>query len=133
MLRLESEIGTTLPEQYRSFLFQYNGGIPSPNIVDVDKATGMPTDVQEFFGVRQRLESSNISWNAQTFADRLPGGLLPIACDSGGNLFCLSLSGEDLGSVVYAAFDTRVPEFYPVSIDVGAFLAKLRDWPFTHH
>ena len=35
------------------------------------------------------------------FSDRLPGRLLPVACDSGGNLFCLSLRGDDVGKVIY--------------------------------
>lgn len=125
---LENEIGAAIPEPYRTFLLRYNGGAPSPNVVDVEEAPGTPTDVQVFFGLRRSVETSTLSWNKCTFADRLPSALLPIAVDSGGNLFCLTLSGPRRGNIMYAALETPSPEFYLVAADFDRFLAKLRDW-----
>lgn len=124
---LENEIGASLPEQYRVFLLRYNGGSPSPNIVDIDGAPGTPTDVQVFFGLRRSVETSNLSWGKCTFADRLPSTFLPIAIDSGGNLFCLTLSGPRRGNIMYAAFETPSPEFYLAAADFDRFLENLRD------
>jgi hypothetical protein len=125
---LETEIGAAVPDPYRSFLLRYNGGAPSPNVVDVGGAPGTPTDVQVFFGVRRSIETSNIGWNKRMFAERIPSPLLPIAVDSGGNLFCLTLSGPRRGNIMYATLEGASPQFYLVATDFDLFLAKLRDW-----
>jgi len=124
---LERTLRAALPSQYRGFLLRNNGGIPSPDTVDVDGVPGSPTDVQVFFGIGRPVESSDLSWNRQTFSDRLPDRMLPIACDSGGNLFCLSLSGEDAGSVIYVDLEQRQPAFYLAAEGFDAFLGKLSE------
>src|SRR5882762_5438868 len=89
---LEAELGAVLPDSYREFLLLYNGGVPTPGTVDVSGLRGTPTDVQEFFGIATSLESSDLSWNLSLLSERCVGfRALPIACDSGGNLFCLKI------------------------------------------
>lgn len=127
LAELERTLGASLPNQYRAFLFGNNGGVPCPDGVDVEGAPGSPTDVQVFFGIGRPVESSDLRWNRQMFADRLPERMLPIACDSGGNLFCLSLSGEDVGSVSYVDLDEPQPAYYRAAADFGAFLDKLSE------
>jgi hypothetical protein len=99
---VEAELGTKMPDDYRAFLLKYNRGSPVPDTVDVENAPGTPTDVQTLFGVGRNIESSGLVWNKQVLADRLPEDCLPIACDSGGNLFCLAESGR----VVYIDLDS---------------------------
>jgi len=122
----EKDANIILPAEYRSFLLRHNGGLPSPDVIDVKGAPGSPTDVQVFFGIGRPVESSDLQWNRRTFVERLPSKWLPIARDSGGNLFCLSVSGPDAGSVMYVDLDQALPGFYFVARSVDEFLDKLR-------
>lgn len=120
--------------EYRQFLLKFNGGRPSPDTVDIEGLPDSPTDVQEFFGIETSLETSELNWNKETFSDRIPARMLPVACDSGGSIFCLSLSGEDSGKVIYADLQfvgdmKQKVTFYPVAENFDAFLGKLREWP----
>jgi hypothetical protein len=133
---IEIRFGVVLPEQYRRFLIDFNGGIPTPDIVDIEDLPGGSADVQVFFGIGRSPESSNIEWNLVTLAERLKKMLLlPIASDSGGSVFCLCLQGHDHGAVLYcdlqsvfADFESD-PELYPVASNFETFLKILR--PFS--
>ena len=126
---LEDEFGSKLPESYRRFLFLQNGGIPSPDVVDVTDAPGSPTDVQVFFGIGRDFESSDLFWNLRLFADRYPGReMLPIACDSGGNLFCLRALKNGTFDVQYCDLDEPDGGLYEVAPDFDSFLNKIRQW-----
>jgi len=122
----EKDANIILLAEYRSFLLRHNGGLPSPDVIDVKGAPGSPTDVQVFFGIGRPVESSDLQWNRRTFVERLPSKWLPIARDSGGNLFCLSVSGPDAGSAMYVDLDQALPGFYFVPRSVDEFLDKLR-------
>ncbi len=88
---------------------------------------GTPTDVQVLFGIRRTIKSSNLSWNRQTFANRIPRELVPIACDSGGNLFCLRVLGPAYGKIVYVDLEQPPYETYDVAEGFLAFLNKLME------
>ncbi len=123
--RLERRLNARLPESYCRFLIRNNGGVPTPETVDIPDAPGSPTDVQVFFGIGRAIRTSDLNWNVDTFLGRVPEGLLPIACDSAGNLFCLGLSGRMAGQVVYCQIEGGGAP-YPVAPDFEAFLEKLR-------
>jgi hypothetical protein len=134
---LEKRIGATLPEGYRRFLLEFNGGIPTPymQVVDVEGLEGGSTDVQVFYGIDDASPSGSIEWHLNTLVERLPEGLVPIAGDSGGSDFCLSVREHDRGAVVFCdlqsvAFDyEHDPEFYPVAPDFDTFLNKMYQFP----
>lgn len=123
---LEKTLQVNLPAQYRRFLIAYNGGVPVPDVVDVEGVPGSPTDIQVFFGIDQAIESSDLIWNWQTFSGRIPETLLPIACDSGGNLFCLSLSAGALGHVFFVDLEQESLNTYLVAEEFDTFLQKIR-------
>ncbi len=128
--QLEAKLPSPLPGAYRRFLLANNGGVPVPNVIDIPGFHG-GTDVQEFFGIGLSMESSRIDWNIDTLKERLESRLLPIACDSGDNVFCLSLRPADKGVVIYCDLDAvygdygKVPPMYPIA-DFDRFLASLR-------
>ena len=133
--KLEEFIQRRLPEQYRRFLLEFNGGRPDPDTVDVAGLPGSPTDVQVFFGIGRLIESSCIDWRVESLVERMEDGLLPIACDSFGSVYCISLREEDYGAVsfcdlqsVFADYETD-PTFYPVAPNFDAFLNGL--YPFV--
>jgi len=130
----ERDLEVRLPDQYRKFLLRTNGGMPSPDTVDIGGFSQSPTDVQVFYRIGGSVKSSELNWNRSTLTERLPDDLLPIACDSGGSAFCISLRREGWGAVLYCdlesvAFNYGVkPKFYPVAPDFDSFLAKIRPY-----
>jgi hypothetical protein len=135
IIQIEQRVHCRLPESYRRFLLSNNGGRPAPymQIVDIEHIPGGGTDVSEFFAVDDPVESSTIEWNLSNFEGRISERMLPIAMDSGGNLFCISLSERDFGSVIYCDFEPgfgyHVSEsaiYYPVAPDFDSFLEKMR-------
>jgi hypothetical protein len=122
----EVGLGVKLPLQYRRFLISNNGGSPTPDTIDIDGLSGSPTDLQTFFGINRGIKTSNLSWRRDTYADRIPNALLPIACDSGGSLFCLAISGADIGKIFFHAYESGPLDFHFVAQDFDALLEKIR-------
>jgi hypothetical protein len=100
--RLESELGMSLPDEYKTFLLRHNGGRPIPNAFPIEGLANNPFGViQVFFGVDDPIESCNVDWNYDVHKGRVPSNLLPIATDDGGDLVCLSIFGDDSGAVLF--------------------------------
>ena len=101
-LDLEKKIGTNLPADYKEFLMRSNGGRPDPKFFPIRGFNNNPFgQVQDFLGIDDPVESCRLDWKYQVFRGRIPENLFPIACEDGGSLICLSLSGPDTGHVYY--------------------------------
>lgn len=87
--RLERRVGRTLPTSYRDYLRHQDGGRPTDNHEAVKTIFGLG-DVPDWASMWRKLD---------TFQERVPGWLLPVAQDEYGNLFAISLRSEDLGSL----------------------------------
>jgi hypothetical protein len=128
----ERRIRCRLPDSYRRFLKENNGGRPPLDAdgIGIEHLPGGETDVGDFFGLTRSISSSNIDWNLKVHANRISDRLLPIARDSFGNIFCLSLDESDYGGVVYCDFDPTVhlggAIYYRVAPDFDSFLEKIR-------
>jgi hypothetical protein len=120
---LEKVIGYELPSDYKRFLLKYNGGNPKQGCCDIH-GTG-EAYIGEFIGVncfywidgpkseRQKIkELYDIEWNYSVYRGRIPNNFLPISSDEGDNQICLSLYGEDRGSIWYWDHNS---EHYPPS------------------
>jgi hypothetical protein len=90
--------------------------------------------VQAFFGVNASIQSEDLAWNYGIWVRDSPPNLLPIAGDSGGSVFCLSVYGDDVGKVYYWDYyrephpvRTRYPWIYPVADSLEDFLNSLRE------
>ena len=127
LIRLEEEIGRPLPAQYRSFLLVHNGGLPSPDIIDITGAHFRATDVQVFHGIDTPIESSDLRWNLENVEWCKDHELLPIARDSCGRTFILVLTPEEYGQVYYYDMEESVLIPYFVAHDFNEFLGKIRD------
>lgn len=128
---LEMKLNAKLPDDYREFLLSKNGGRPEPDGVEVPGYD--ETDVQILFGMDRVVESSCIGWNLETLSTRLPKQFIPIASDSGGNVFCISLTGCNRGSVLYADLSAvygsegKSAPMYEVDSSFEIFLGNLFD------
>jgi hypothetical protein len=87
------EHGLALPASLERQLLDQNGGAPSAD-TSVPLTDGAETDLFCLFGLTMRHEASELALVAETYAGRVPAGLVPFANDSGGNLFLVG--GDDL-------------------------------------
>jgi cell wall assembly regulator SMI1 len=125
----EREIGVSLPSDYREFLLQHNGGRPEPDTIDIDLLPGSPTGVHQFFGFDRKFESGNVPWNRENLGDDLGDpGLLAIASDAFGCMFCIVIYGPNRGEIFFIDFVESVPYKYFVAPSFRDFLSKLRGW-----
>lgn len=67
---LESRIGLPLPDDYRRFLLENNGGSPTPDVISGNGVQGSETDLQVFFGINRTIDSDNIESTMHVMSDR---------------------------------------------------------------
>ena len=100
------------------------------DVIDIKELPGGEANVQVFFGIDGPISSCNIDWNWSILAGRISDWLLPIACDSFGNIFCISFHDKDYGSVVYCDFEPNAhlggAIYYRVAPDFDSFLERIR-------
>jgi cell wall assembly regulator SMI1 len=104
---LEEEVGQRLPDEYREYLLDQDGGRLENNSQALTSFFGLG-DVPEYRSMRAKLE---------TYRDRLPPWLLPIANDAFGNLFAISLRATDLGSIWFWDHEREADEGEPATED----------------
>ncbi|MBD1229589.1 SMI1/KNR4 family protein [Xenorhabdus griffiniae] len=93
----ESEIGKSLPNDYRNFLKKYNGGYPEPDsfsFINDDEEDASSVDRFLGLGAEKHHNLRNYFFD---YKDRIPLDFLPIAHDPGGNLILISLSKDNSG------------------------------------
>jgi cell wall assembly regulator SMI1 len=126
--RLERRIGRPLPDAYRAYLRQHDGGRLEGNNQAVNEIFGVGPDTPEWADMWRKLD---------TYAERVPSWLLPVAADSFGNLFALSLRDSDRGSVWFWDHELEADEDEPPTdenierraADWRSFLDSLRPPP----
>ena len=118
IIEIEEKYGITLPEQYRKFLLEYNGGdTPDTNY----KAGRASTVVRGFYGFGE-VEHNFDKQNLQEWSDR---GLFPIACDPFGNEIAISLEAESYGSIYFLDHEKDYAKRM-IAEDLKAFVKKCK-------
>ncbi|HWQ90137.1 MAG TPA: SMI1/KNR4 family protein [Clostridia bacterium] len=85
-----------LPLAYRNFLLKYNGGQPVPAAFPIEGLPDNPAGViQAFFGLNASLPTEDLDTIMTELADRMPKGILPIACTDGNDFVCFDLREGD--------------------------------------
>jgi len=107
---IERKYACKFPDDYRRFLLENNGGFPWPDSVRfVEAGRKTASDVFCFFAVGDEHAWASLEWHYKTYSSRLPNSTLPIARDSCGNLWLLTVAGETTGSVFFwdhGSYDT---------------------------
>jgi cell wall assembly regulator SMI1 len=98
--RLEQRLGQRLPTSYRDYLAAQDGG----RLLDNNEVV---TDV---FGLGEVPDWCSLWKVLVTYDHRLPSWLLPVARDAFGNLFAVSLRGQDQGSVWFWDHEEEQPD-----------------------
>lgn len=87
----EKEFNLSLPESYKTFLLENNGGNAEPDFyyLSDEKCVG----ISSFYTLEE------IKSDLTDFSLKFTSNIVPIAIDGGGNIICISASGEDKGKL----------------------------------
>ena len=100
--QLEAQGGFTLPDDYRRFMSEFNGGRPEPSGFVFATVDGKSDSaVRYFLTLDAREERYTIQEYLDRYRDRIPQKMLPIACDSFGNLVLLDAGAKAAGAVCF--------------------------------
>jgi SMI1 / KNR4 family (SUKH-1)/Ankyrin repeats (3 copies) len=100
----EKKSGRSLPAEYRAFLLKQNGGRPDRTVFNYEPRKGHADGsdvVSEFFSIGARRAENDLSYALETWDQRIPERMLPIARTVFGNLVCLSCAAKDKGRVFF--------------------------------
>ncbi|MBK9260029.1 MAG: SMI1/KNR4 family protein [Polyangiaceae bacterium] len=132
--QFESRRNLSLPDEYKRFLLTSNGGRPVPDAFDVPGWAHENSGMQAFFGV-QTGNSYDLERELDVYDDRIPRDLLPIGCDSFGNIICLGIEGKRRGKIYFWDHEDELDEnglhrqdysnVFLVANSFGEFLDKL--------
>lgn len=124
---LETTLSSDLPQPYREFLLEHNGGVPYNNTFDVP-SPHHPGRYLYSFAIRQFLGVNpkghdDILRIRQTLIARLPEEFIPIAIDHFRNFMCLSLkTGEVVFYDLQSALKSERPDATGKVVPLSAHL-----------
>lgn len=125
--QLEAEVGFRLPDDYRRFLTDFNGGEPEPSGFTFETTEG-PSEaaVRYFLTLDSKSKHYTIREFLKRYEDRFPNGLMPIACDSFGNLVLIDLGAKAIGTVYFWDHEKESmdePSWENISVVASSFTA----------
>lgn len=105
---IEEFWGYKLPQSYRLFLLENNGGKPFKKIFNFkNKDDGSCID--EFFGIIKNF-NNNLLLKQKYLSNRVPENTIPIGRDAYGNFILLSIKGTDRGKVYFWDHESEASE-----------------------
>jgi hypothetical protein len=106
VVALEKALGVSLPEGFRSFLLETNGGrVVAGGICRAREDGEKITRVAQFLGVSE-VDFESLQRCTQDLQGRIDPTLVAVAYDGGGNLILLSCGGQSRGRVFFADLET---------------------------
>lgn len=116
--RFEEAHQRKIPSAYRKFLLEYNGGQPDPSEFQMrSHANGGDESgaVKRFFGINATEPTLDLAYALETFKDRIPEFVFPIARDPGGSIIGIATEGPDQGHVLFWDHEREANEGQPPS------------------
>jgi hypothetical protein len=96
----ETQIGYSLPRDYRQFLKTDNGGRPERVSIVFETEGGKDESLVSWFYTLEPDGDYGLLENIECYSDRIPPNMIPIACDAFGNQFLMSL-GDEKGAIYF--------------------------------
>ena len=118
------EDNIVIPDDYKNFLIQYNGGRPENSTVHF-KNRDEATMLNCIFGFTKDRYGSFTRYQG-VYAGRIPSNTIAIADDAGGNLIIMSISGEDYGKIYFwdhemEAYEDEDPDYSNLTLVADSF------------
>jgi hypothetical protein len=107
--QFEARRGILLPTEYKVFLLNSNGGMPIPDVFEVPEWHGQASELLTFYGIHEESGYS-LDGECESYKERVPADLIPIAADSGGNNICLGWKGERKGKIYFWDHEDELDE-----------------------
>lgn len=126
-----------IPEPYKAFLLQYNGGdTGDKNTFNVKKMRS-EFGFDEFFGIHEGLRGLDYIQTTYTERNRFPKHYFAIASDVSGNLILMGQNEKKLGKIYFWYHEGEVSEnekpweknIYEIAKDLDGFLNSLYEEP----
>lgn len=134
--RVEKQLGVVLPDDYRKFLLQHNGGRPKLKVFPIYGDLADDQALLEHFYCISDGDEYDLARNEISLRGRLPKDMLAIGEDPGGNYICISLSNKDFGRIYYWDHEgelenitTGQSNLYFVANSFGELLELLHELP----
>lgn len=126
---LESRLRVELPDDYRQYLLEFNGGVfENPEIISADEEIPR-RGLELMYGVASPTPPLDLGrpWQIALFDDNDPLIALPIGDTAFGDLIILATAPENLG-VIY--FKQASGGWFAIADGIEEFFANLRepDW-----
>jgi hypothetical protein len=115
ILRVEEKYNICLPEEYKAYLLQYNGGYPErPCFASVEDKyeqaySPFSSCIHYFYAIHEE-RYSNFETSYEIFLGRMPKHIIPIAYDPGGNQVCISIGKQDHGFIYFWDHEKEAPK-----------------------
>lgn len=136
LILFERKIGARLPEEYRQFLIEHNGGKPSPCDFKISETEGEDS-LHHFYGLHSGPSYLNLEQAYKNHKGRVPTTMIPFADDPAGNAICIGIGGNDTGKIFFWDHELEVEEddnepscqnITEISNSFSGFLNALFEW-----
>lgn len=133
----EQFLHAPLPGEYRAFLTQHNGCIPSPEtdtfLSRVDLVVGREFTVEQFYTLNDKSPPLLSLYRAlEDHVEIMPLGTLPIGHDSFGNIIGLdSESGEVNWTLCQPGYELDLYRNFDLRLSFSEFLHQLKPGPYA--
>lgn len=94
IVEFEESNEVILPDDYKEFLLDQNGGLPISNTI-----SSINTDVNWLYGMVEEPAWASLFHALDIYEGRIPAWYIPIGNDSGGNVYIMSLFDDNKGVV----------------------------------
>ena len=130
----EDQHNLKLPEDYRDFILEVNGGRPVKSwqfdFVEVGDTDSTSSIINYFLSFSNEYNGVQPSYRDRVENEEIPPDMVPIAIDPGGNLILISAAGEDFGTVCFCDHeledsDTGYMIISPIEKSFTKFLQSL--------
>ena len=126
LLLFERRIGTRLPEEYRQFLIEHNGGKPVPCDFKISEMEGEDS-LHHVYGLHAGPIYLRLEEAYENHKGRIPTSMIPIADDPAGNAICIGIGRKNAGKIFF--WDHEEEEnVTEICSSFGGFLESLFEW-----
>lgn len=106
----EERLHIKLPQDYRNFLLVNNGGKPRLKTFPIQNNPSDTHAYIEYFLCICEDDIYDLSIWIRRYRHRVPMQMIPIAIDPGGNLICLTISGENPNKLYFWDHENEVEQ-----------------------